>query len=280
MRRLFVLCLSLLVVASLAVSAGADEPRVSGRLLVPGARLPGGAWGIDFDQADHLWVGNLAARQITELNANTGRILARFGPDQGVEGADDVAVGPDGAVYYTAIMTGEVGRIGPDGAHSTVVNLGPGVNPITFSDDGRLFVGRLLMDVGLFEVYLDGVTPPREIIPDIATNGFGWWDGYLYAPRPFNGDVVKIDVETGAFTTVVSGLTLPGGRGHRPRRAHVRGGRGNRVRVRSGYRCHHGGGIGPRRLWRQSGHRLRRADLRLGRHQRCDLAPPAATARQ
>jgi len=166
---------------------------------------------MDFDQADRLWVGNIGARQITELNARTGRILARFGPDQGVEGADDVAVGPDGAVYYTAIMTGEVGRIGPDGVHSTVVNLGPGVNPITFSDDGRLFVGRLLMGVGLFEVYLDGVTPPREIIPDISTNGFGWWDGYLYAPRPFDGDIVKIDVETGTFTTVVSGLTYPVG---------------------------------------------------------------------
>ena len=211
MRRLFVLCLSLLVVASLAVSAGADEPRVSGRLLVPGAPLPGGTWGIDVDQAGHLWVGNLAARQIAELNANTGTILARFGPDQGVEGADDVAVGPDGAVYYTAIMTGEVGRIGPDGTHTTVANLGPGVNPITFSDDGRLFVGRLVIDVGLFEVYLDGVTPPREIIPDIATNGFAWWDGYLYAPRTFDGDVVKIDVETGAFTTVVSGLIYPVG---------------------------------------------------------------------
>jgi streptogramin lyase len=211
MRRLFVLCLSLLVVASLAVSAGAGEPRVSGRLLVPGARVPGGTWGMAFDQADHLWVGSIAARQVTELNANTGRILARYGPDQGAEGADDVAVGPDGAVYYTAIMTGEVGRIGPDGAHSTVVNLGPGVNPITFSDDGRLFVGRLLMGVGLFEVYLDGVTPPREIITDISTNGFEWWDGYLYAPRTFDGDIVKIDVETGDFTTVVSGLTYPVG---------------------------------------------------------------------
>lgn len=117
---------------------------------------------MDFDADDNLWVGHISARNITKLDPDSGRILATFGPEGGFEGSDDLTVGPDGAVYYTAILTGEVGRIDPDGSHRTVANLSMGVNPITFSDDGRLFVGLAFIADGLFEIYLDG-TPPRLI---------------------------------------------------------------------------------------------------------------------
>ena len=165
---------------------------------------------MDFDADGHLWVGHIGSRTITELDADNGKILATYGPEGGFEGSDDLTVGPDGAVYYTAIMTGEVGRINTDGTHSTVANLGMGVNPITFSDDGRLFVGLAFMADGLFEVYLDGRLP-RLINSTPGINAFDWWDGYLYAPRPEKGEVVRIDVDApdGNITPVVTGLTSP-----------------------------------------------------------------------
>jgi streptogramin lyase len=180
-RRLTAILASGALVAALAAPAPAlaADPTVTGRQLVPGAALPGGSWGMDFDADDHLWVGHIGSRTITELNANSGKVLATYGPEGGFEGSDDLTVGPDGAVYYTAILTGEVGRINTDGTHSTVANLGVGVNPITFSDDGRLFVGLAFMADGLFEVYPDSATPPRLINATPGINGFDWWDGYL-----------------------------------------------------------------------------------------------------
>jgi DNA-binding beta-propeller fold protein YncE len=133
----------LLAVVAATPALAADPPALVGRLLVPATPMLGGAWGMAVDQDDNLWVGNIGGRSVTKIDADSGKILARYGPESGAEGADDVAFNPvDGAIYYTAILTGEVGRIGPDGIHSTVTNLGPGVNPITFSDDGRLFVGK------------------------------------------------------------------------------------------------------------------------------------------
>jgi WD40 repeat protein len=166
---------------------------------------------MDFDADDHLWVGHIGSRTIHELNADSGKVLATYGPEGGFEGSDDLTVGPDGAVYYTAILTGEVGRINTDGTHSTVANLGVGVNPITFSDDGRLFVGLAFMADGLFEVYPDSATPPRLISATPGINAFDWWDGYLYAPRPDAGEVVRIDVDApgGDITPVVTGLNYP-----------------------------------------------------------------------
>jgi sugar lactone lactonase YvrE len=217
MRRIAALAGALLLTATVAGSGLAADPvRLTGRLLVPAAPLQGGTWGIAFDRDDHLWAGHISARTITKLDPDSGRVLARFGPDQDVEGADDVALNPiDGSICYTAILTGEVGCITPDGSHRTVTNLGMGVNPITFSDDGRMFVGKAFMADGLWEVDPDtGVT--TEIVartgdPGHAVNGFDWWQGYLYAPRTGTGEVVRIDpdVAGGDVTPVVDDLTGP-----------------------------------------------------------------------
>jgi hypothetical protein len=56
-----------------------------------------------------------------------------------VGGPDDVALGQDGSVCWTDILTGEVGRLAPDGTTSKQL-VGEGVNPIAFPEDGRLFV--------------------------------------------------------------------------------------------------------------------------------------------
>lgn len=200
---------SLLTLVALPAAPAAAAPSVEEiRLLARAAPLTG-ANGIVFDENDRLYVGSVGGRQIVKMDPNSGRILARFGPDRGFEGADDVALGPDGAIYYTALFTGEVGRIDPDGSHSTVANLPLGVNPITFSDDGRLFVGLAFFGDALYEVDVAGVDPPRLINEGLGLNGFDWWDGCLYAPQMYAGTALRIDVETGASAVVAGGFAFP-----------------------------------------------------------------------
>ncbi len=112
-------------------------------------------------------------------------------------------------------MSGEVGRLSPSGA-KTGQFVGGGINPITFSDDGRLFVAQCFSGIGLYEVDPDFGESPRLITDTIglgtpcALNGMDWGpDGYLYGPRWFIGDVVKVDVDTGDFETVVAGFGGP-----------------------------------------------------------------------
>ena len=65
------------------------------------------------------------------------------------------------------------------------------------SDDGRLFVGRLFLGQGLYELDPNLVDPPVELNEDLTVNSFDFGpDGYLYAPSFFTGEVLKIDVDS------------------------------------------------------------------------------------
>ena len=93
-------------------------------------------------------------------------------------------------------------------------NPGVGVNPITFSDDDRLFVAQCFFDNGLFEMDPSGNTEPRIIFEEIGDfcglNGMDWGsDGRLYGPRWFNNEVVSVDVDTGDIRKEVVGLNVP-----------------------------------------------------------------------
>ena len=90
----------------------------------------------------------------------------------------------------------------------------PGVNPITFSDDGRLFVAQCFFGDKLYEVDPLGVKPARVIREDLGPgcglNGMDWGpDDRLYGPRWFRGEVVSIDVDSGDMRTVASGFEVP-----------------------------------------------------------------------
>jgi sugar lactone lactonase YvrE len=79
-----------------------------------------------------------------------------------------------------------------------------GVNPITFSKDGRLFVARdFTPGDGLYEIDPNLVKPPRALIASTAANPFplGWMnafdfgpDGRLYGPLFLAGMVVSVNV--------------------------------------------------------------------------------------
>jgi sugar lactone lactonase YvrE len=170
-------------------------------LLAAGAEI-GAANGLFFDAQDRLWVASVNSG-IFVIDPDSGETLEHYPGN--VASADDVTVAADGTVYFTDIINGQVGIIDPDGTlRDERLAVGPGANSITFSDDGRLFVGADFLGDGLFEVDTTGATPPRVVTPDPGwLNGMDFGpDGFIYAPRWTEGTIVRADPETGELTTI------------------------------------------------------------------------------
>jgi sugar lactone lactonase YvrE len=183
-----------------------------GKVLVQGAPIHG-ANGIMFDNNDMLYIASVMGREIIVMDPKSGRILDRLRNDLGVEGPDDLTFGPDGSLYWTSIMTGEVGRLTPGGVLSKQF-VAPGVNPITFSDNGRLFVALDFLGDGLYELDPNLTAGPWPIIEATPSdpyplgflNGMDWGpDGFLYGPLWIPNLVVRIDVDLKMIVGVVAG---------------------------------------------------------------------------
>ena len=170
-------------------------------LLAAGAEI-GGSNGMFFDAQDRLWVASVGSG-IFVVDPDSGETLEHYPGN--VASADDVTVAADGTVYFTDIINGQVGIIDPDGTlREERLAVAPGANSITFSDDGRLFVGADFLGDGLFEVDTTGATPPRVVTPDPGwLNGMDFGpDGFIYAPRWTEGTIVRADPQTGELTTI------------------------------------------------------------------------------
>ena len=203
--------LSFVLVANASVGVAGSEVLASGTAapgyeiveLVRGAELPGGVYGMYFGPDGNLYVGSISNSFIAVVEPGSGHVARRIGRDQGVLGPDDLTFGPDGTLYWTDIMAGEVGRMTPDGT-VTKQFVALGVNPITVSPDGRLFVGICFMGDGLLELDPELVAPPRPIVvaseenpyPLGFLNAFDFGpDGRLYGPIFTAGLVVSLDVD-------------------------------------------------------------------------------------
>lgn len=226
--RLVTLAIMLLVLTAI-LTAGAvvsEPPLKGGKVLVRGSSIHG-ANGIMFDAHNQLHIASVVGREILVMDPQTGKILDLYGPESGVESPDDLAFGPDGSLYWTSILIGVVGRLTPDGVFSSQF-VAPGVNPITFSDDGRLFVALDFLGDGLYELDPELVDPPRPIV--VATdenplplgfmNGMDWGpDDRLYGPIWTQGRIISIDVDSCEDTNnpwtdcdiqeVTSGIGIP-----------------------------------------------------------------------
>lgn len=170
-------------------------------VLAAGAEVRA-ANGLFFDGQDQLWVASVGSG-IFVLDPDSGETLEHYPAD--VASADDLTIAPDGTVYFTDIVAGQVGIIDPDGTlREERLDVGPGANSITLSDDVRLFVGADFLGDGLFEVDTTGATPVRVINPEPGwLNGMDFApDGSIYAPRWTEGTIVRVDPETGDLTTI------------------------------------------------------------------------------
>ena len=170
--------------------------------LTKGAALKG-ANGVDVGPDGNLYIGSVLGLEIAVMDKENGTISERFGPEMQVIGADDLVFGPDGSLYWTDILVGEVGRKEPDGT-ITKQFVAPGVNPIAFSDDGRLFVALDFLGDGLYELDPNLTEAPRPIIVATEANPFplGFFnsfdfgpDGRLYGPLFAAGLVISVDVD-------------------------------------------------------------------------------------
>lgn len=204
LKWLCILSLFVLLTASLTAASGAgDSPRFVRHKLVEGIGMRGSN-GINFDSQNRLYIASVFSAGIIVMDPQNGKILQSYGPDDGVLGPDDLAFGPDGTLYWTDLSQGMVGRMTPDGVSSAQM-VTPGVNPITFSADGRLFVALDFFGDGLYELdpmFVDSPKPiilatPANPMPLGFLNGMDFGpDGRLYGPIYTQGKIISLDVDS------------------------------------------------------------------------------------
>jgi sugar lactone lactonase YvrE len=200
-----------LLVLLLASCSNENESKLE--VFITGAKIAG-VNGMHFGPDGYLYAASVIGSDITVIDTEDNRIVKRYGISEGVIGPDDIAFNSKGEFFWTSILTGEVAGFNTKGEKVIAGNPGPGVNPITFSDDDRLFVAQCFFDNGLFELDSNGMNEPRIIFNEIGEfcglNGMDWGpDGRLYGPRWFNNEVVSVDVDTGDIRKEAGGFTVP-----------------------------------------------------------------------
>jgi sugar lactone lactonase YvrE len=208
---------ALVLLLGVCGSAGVDDatPKPAGGTgyravpVVRGALLHG-ANGMAFDAGGLLHVASVFGDEILTVDPETGQLIGTIGANKQVVGPDEVAFGPDSSLYWTSFATGEVCRLSPDGTRKSVF-VGRGVNSITFSDDGRLFVSLDFMGDALYELDPELVGHPRLVAENLGfLNGMDFGpDGYLYGPLWSKGQIVRIDVDTGDLRIVTDDFLIP-----------------------------------------------------------------------
>jgi len=204
-------CIVLFAIACLASCSSEDDYQLE--LFVEGAKIAG-VNGMHFGPDGFLYAASVTGSDISVIDTENQSIIKRYGLTEGVIGPDDIAFNSKGEFYWTSILTGEVAGFDLNGNKVIAGNPGPGVNPITFSDDDRLFVAQCFFDNGVFELDPTGTNPPRTIFNELGQfcglNGMDWGpDGRLYGPRWFNNEVVSVDVDSGDLRVEAKGFTVP-----------------------------------------------------------------------
>ena len=190
--------------AAAATVAGLTNGDTTKEVFVQGSSLAGGTNGVYFDADDSLYVCGVIGGRISRIDPITGRVVDEMGYDDGVYWPDDITIGPDGTTYWTDPMAGTVGRKLPTGESELLYDIGsyPDANAITLNEDGtKLFFSQCFYQGpegnGIYQLDLTTMktTPVMEGIPACAANGMDYRHGALYAPRLFEGRVIRIDLQ-------------------------------------------------------------------------------------
>jgi sugar lactone lactonase YvrE len=212
-------------VAGGALAQQAEQPppapakEYNQQFLVPGSWFHG-VHGLAFNKDDQLFAGSVIGQTIYRVQVDSGEVDRVIDPPMGM--ADDIAFADDGTMAWTAFLLGKVYIRKPNGKTIEVANGMSGPNSIAFGKDGRLFVSEVFLGDALYEIDLKNVDKPdfkpfpRSELRRIAEklgglNGFEIHkdDGFLYGPLWFKGQIVKINLETGAIEVIAEGFKTP-----------------------------------------------------------------------
>ena len=189
------------------------------QFLVPGSWFHG-VHGLAFNKDDQLFAGSVIGQTIYRVQVDSGEVDRVIDPPMGM--ADDIAFADDGTMAWTAFLLGKVYIRKPNGKTIEVANGMGGPDSLAFGKDGRLFVSEVFLGDALYEIDLKNVDKPdfkpfprgelRRIAEKMGgLNGFEIHkdDGFLYGPLWFKGQVVKINLETGAIEVIAEGFKIP-----------------------------------------------------------------------
>ena len=175
---------------------------------------PKSTFGLSFHD-EKVWIADFLGGQVVAADPNSGAILKRYKGEDGVpEEVGDVAVGPEGSVYWSGFNDGQISRMSPANISVVIVGVEAGASGIAFSPDGKLFVTRAVIGDGLWEVDPTGVkkeTKLADTVHNMKSFDVGP-DGFIYGPQygtAGRGALVKVDPTTAAITPIVTGFDGP-----------------------------------------------------------------------
>ncbi len=191
----------------------------SQQFLVPGSWFHG-VHGLAFNKDDQLFAGSVIGQTLYRVQVDSGEVDRVIDPPTGM--ADDIAFADDGTMAWTAFLIGKVYVRKPSGKTIEVAHGMSGPNSLAFGKDGRLFVSEVFLGDALYEIDIKNVDKPdfkpqaRNELRRIAEklgglNGFEVHrdDGFLYGPLWFKGEIVKVNLESGATEVIASGFKTP-----------------------------------------------------------------------
>ncbi|MBR1128758.1 SMP-30/gluconolactonase/LRE family protein [Bradyrhizobium iriomotense] len=188
-------------------------PRVSAEnwevsKLVPGSAFHG-VHGLAIDKGGHLFAGSVAGAALYEVDIAAGTAKVAIPAPVGM--ADDIAFAPDGTMAWTGFLAGDLYARKGDGPIKKLASGLPGINSLAFRKDGRLYATTVFLGDTLYEIDVEGVKPPRQIMEKMGgLNGFEFGpDDKLYGPLWFKGQVAKVDVDKAELTVVADGFKVP-----------------------------------------------------------------------
>ncbi|MDD1527624.1 hypothetical protein C7U92_17645 [Bradyrhizobium sp. WBOS7] len=199
-------CAALIAALFATTDASAESWEVT--KLVPGSAFHG-VHGLGVDKAGHLFAGSVAGAALYEVDISGGSAKVAIPSPVGM--ADDIAFAPDGTMAWTGFLTGDLYSRKGDGPIKKLASGLPGINSLAFRKDGRLYATTVFLGDTLYEIDVEGVKPPRQIMEKMGgLNGFEFGpDDKLYGPLWFKGQVAKVDVDKAELTVVAEGFKIP-----------------------------------------------------------------------